>query len=161
MEGDKQLRKIYRAGSGEKPGKYYFLDERKLVPGQSIRKDGKTIDNPDFEKDYLHLYSIVDKPGKRTPVRGKDRDNYKILREQEPGFAKKINMEDINMVAIQCGWKLSTKAIKGFQAWGKGAEEITQILNNFKTTHSDCNYIDYDHLSNQFLAKWKHFPDKN
>ena len=43
----------------------------------------------------------------------------------------------------------------------KDLERITQILNNFKTTHGDCNYIDYDHFSNQFLAKWKHFPDKN
>lgn len=161
MVGDKQLRAIYRAGGDDKPGKYYFFDERKLVPGQSIRKDGKTIDNPDFEKDYLHLYSIVDKPLKRKPVRGKDRQNFKALKESEPSFSKKINMDDINMVAINCGWKLSTKAIKAFQYWGKGVDQIKSLLEDYKSSYSDCNYIDYDHESNQFLAKWKHFPDKN
>lgn len=159
MEGS-DIKRIYRAGSSDKPGKFYFFDERKLVPGQTLRKDGKTIDNPDFERDFLHLYHIVDKPLKKAPVRGKDHTNYKVIREKDPEFSKKLNLEDINVVAVNCGWKLSTKAIKAFQYWGKGVDEITQMLVSYKSLYADCNYIDYDVNTNQFLAKWKHFSEK-
>lgn len=140
-------RKVYRAGTDSAPGRYYFLDDRKIVPRQVI----KGVTNPDFD---LSKYIVVPKPAPKSATRGPPVD-YSKIREAAPSISKRIHIEDINMIATKQGWKLSARALKAMQVWGKTITELSQLLSQYKEEYSDCNYLDYNLDRNEFITKWR------
>ena len=141
-------RKVYRAGTDANPGRYYFADDRRIVPRQ-VLKGG--IPNPEFS---LDKYQLVPKPAPKAISRGPKAD-YSRIRESEPTVCKRVNVEDINMLATKQGWKLSARALKAMQVWGKGLSELSDILAKYKEDFTDCNYIDYNLTDNHFVVKWR------
>jgi hypothetical protein len=141
-------RKVYRAGSDAAPGRYYFLDDRKIVPRQVI----KGVTNPDFD---LTKYLVVPKPAPKSASTRAPPVDYSKIRAEAPSISKRIHIEDINMIATKQGWKLSARALKAMQVWGKTITELSDLLAQYKEEYSDCNYLDYNLERNEFITKWR------
>lgn len=139
--------KIYRATGN--PGRYYFLHTRKIVPGQILRGGAS---NPNFP---IEKYEVVPKPDRRQAVRNNVVIDYSKIKESDPVVSKHLYVTDINMIATKHGWKLSARANKALQAWGKSVNELSDILASYKEQYSDCNYLDYSVQENKFITKWK------
>lgn len=157
---DSVKREIYKGGNDIKPGKYYyFVDTRKPVPYQTKRVDGKIVPDPEFDTKYLPQFKIVNKPDQRASQKDY-KANYQNIRSQDPKVVKSVSFDDLNDLAISCGWRLSHKATRALRVWGKNPEEIKHYLLDFKKDHKDCNYLDYDPELNQFLTKYREHTHK-
>ncbi len=137
---------IFRAGSVEKPGRYYFVNTRKLVPNQLL-KSGET--NPEFS---TSKYNVVPKPERRIT---RDTTDYSVIRREEPVVSKYINGNDILAIADSKGWRLSTKAQRALRAWHIGKEELIEFLQLQRERFPNENYIDYNAIDNTFLCRSK------
>lgn len=135
---------IFRAGTRENPGRYYFVQSRKIVPGQI--KNG--VDNPDFN---INKYRVVPKPDRRIQ---RDTTDYKtVLQSGEPAVIKSVNISSITSIALNYGWRLSTKCARALNNWGKGQNEIMDFFKKQRDSYQEENYLDYDPKRNTFVCR--------
>ena len=139
---------IYQAEGKNGPGRYYYLETRKIVPGQILRGGGN---NTKFD---LTKYEVVARPKAKQSARRTAID-YSKIREEEPVVCKKVTLLEIETIAMRNEWKLSARCKRAFSVWGKNAEELNNVLVGYKEKYPDCNYLDYDVKSNAIHPKWR------
>lgn len=139
---------VYQAIGKNGPGRYYYISTKKLVPGQTL-KDGSV--NPKFD---ISKYEVVSRP-ERSNGAVRQRVVYDKIRESAPVVVKRLTLLEINNIALRYEWKASARCQRALSVWGKSKDELLQLFASYKEQHPDCNYLDYDPATNEFVVKWR------